>query len=712
MFVIPAEIQTLLKEKQMTGDDRPTAELLVVGAPGGTVLTDPTSYSTWRKFVGDSPVRHYGNMVETLNERAICSFVEGSAVYVAFANSVAEVLAGTQALASPLKIKDVNEYGEVQTSLTMIDGELHLAITNWTWPEPQTAEDWTLEVEHWIDSTGNGSNFVFHNYISTDLSSGTTWGRELPNVGATMGPIIPLSENNWIIVCPHYNYIYARSRICYSLDKGETWANGEATPASLMNVLGSCGVSVLPLSESSFMCAWGTSSDSYSPLYFTDNGATLYRGTWPGAKFSQRTAWQIVGDSVYMFRGGDPISLYKFDGVPADLAFELVIDIENWILLGTINSDGDITYITSLTKNALIIQHTVPNVRISGAGTDVEKIPIPIKSIVVDRSKGGASQAVVVIDNSLGMFAPDSTGVWWHVLWFNKEIQIRMGYGAQRQLVFTGLIDTIRMSTYPAELTIKARDYSKLALDQMPQDDFYVGYDGNPRYAFTYYDKTPEYIFGDMATQAGWALGTVFVEVSGITIPQFETGHEKIGDSFQRLCELTGFEWFTDEVGNLYFRKAKDPSAVSVYSFVEGVDIFSLEYELDDEELYRTIVVWSGDENRDVIKSSGVWPAADYNNVLAKKTMIVNASDIVTDQAGADAMVLAISNGITPKVRNVDFVVVGNPYLQIGDLIQVTETSSWISEYYRITEISHQMNSAGSPVFGTGLKCFHFSYEG
>lgn len=327
------------------------------------------------------------------------------------------------------------------------------------------------------------------------------------------------------------------------------------------------------------------------------------------------------------------------------------------------------------------------------------------KALTIDRSKGAASQATIVLDNKLGIYAPDSIGVWNQVIWPNKKVEVTLGYGAEQQTVFTGLIDEVYMSSYPAELTITARDYSKLALDQIAQTT--IG--GVVVYSFAYANKTPEYIFTDMATQAGWAVGAIHADVTGITLAEFLTGHESIADCFQRLCEITGWEWFCDEQGDIYFRAATDPAAVSVYSFTEGVDIFSLDYRISDAELYRTIVVWTSDANGATLKASGVWPAADYNNLLAKKTLIINAGDLVTDAAGCAAMVAAESAAITPKVREVNFVAVGHPYIQIGDVIQVTETTTTISEYYRVLEISHQMSADGSPVFSTALRCYHFS---
>jgi hypothetical protein len=710
MFEIPVAVQAILKDMQATGDDRPTGELLIGGQPAGTTLTDPTEWTLWRTFADGG--RNYGNIAETEDGRAICIYCQSGAIKLAYAANVAGILDGTLTFDFTNAITLTSGLQFTCASINLIEGKLNVAIVSLN-----TDNIMVRRADFWRDTDGNGTGMAWVSNITMSLGTGVD-GYPYPemqnNLGASL--VQKYDGGNLIVILPIEDFIYGRVQAFYSTD-GETWTAGAKSPTGMGDHLPiSHSQTFFFVDATTFWTIWLSSSTSGWFLEWTNSGAVCTRRYWDAGwgSWPHNEPWLAgfvnVNNTAFMCAwGGHPNTTNFYQYQLEDFSASEFVKAENWEVVNTVSGSPHEGCFFLLTPNTLICQSGQSY--ISGAGTAVDPfMVIPIKSIVVDRSKGGASQLVAVIDNSLGMFAPDSIGPWAHVIWFNKVIRAYLGYGANRQLVFTGLIDTILMSTYPAELTIKARDYSKLALDQMPQDDFYEGYDGTPRYAFTYYDKTPEYIFGDMATQAGWATGTVHVEVTGITLAQFETGHEKIADSFQRLCELTGFEWFTDEIGHVYFRKARDPSAVSVYSFVEGVDIFSLSYELDDEELYRTIVVWSGDENRDVIKSSGVWPAADYNNVLAKKTMIVNASDIVTDQAGAEAMVLAISNGITPKVRNVDFVVVGNPYLQIGDVIQVIESTTWISEHYRITEISHQMNSQGSPIFGTGLKCYHFAY--
>lgn len=696
MQTIPPEVLTLLKSKQMVGPNRPTADFYVVGQPSTGDLTDPNIWTTWRTFIS----KKYGNMTETNDGRAIISYIQGNSAYIAYADSVAEVLAGTKTFGPGILINDDVPYGH--TSLQMIDGRLRMVLSRWN------ADALKLSCHYWCDVDGNGNGFAYVSAICLDMKKDSAWYSD-PSVGYT-GPIQKISDNCWVVMVYRHTWIYSKNQLFYSVDKGHSWNEGPETPGWLGAHMSGAGYCFLPIDETSFWGAWWASDGSVLALLYTNSGATMTSYSWlnwPGLA-PRQVAFIQIGNVRYMAHNTMAANKDILRFIPEELTPENFVDYDNWELIASVPDDsaGEVLPLFTLTNSALILQHNRGDI-ISGAGTDVLKIKIPIKSIVVNRSKGAASRAMVVIDNALGMYSPDSVGRWAKVLWFNKKIIIRAGYGSELQHIFTGLIDGIYMSNYPAELTVSSRDYSKLALDQNPQDDFSGG---EIKYAYTYYNKTPEYIFADLAIQAGWPLGTYHTEVSGITIAEFPVGHEAIADCYQRLCEITGFEWFADEIGDVYFRRARDPEAVKVYTFTEGVDIFSLNYTLNDEELYRNIVVYSNNSNRDTIKTTVLWPGADYNNVLPKKTLIVNAGELVIDQASCDAIAQNESNAITPKVREVNFVAVGNPYVQIGDVIQVVETSSHASEYYRILEIIHRINPTGKPVFATELRCYHFSY--
>jgi hypothetical protein len=329
-----------------------------------------------------------------------------------------------------------------------------------------------------------------------------------------------------------------------------------------------------------------------------------------------------------------------------------------------------------------------------------------IISISVARSKGTASQATVAIDNEGGLKAGDPAGPYNHILWPNKIVTITLGYGAAQFLVFTGFVDDVNMNATPgsATITITARDYSKLAIDQMVQ----MMWGEEMVYEIVYQWQTLEYTFGALAALAGYDPGKTHVESTGITLPELLFSRESYADAFQKICELSLFEWFCDEQGDLWFRKAVDPAPTAVFAFVEGVDIVNLNYVISDAEIYSKVVVQTtGIEG-------GTWQATASCNesvfgVPVQKTMFVNLMERMTDSPGCSALAVMYAAAVDIKSRLVTFAIVGNPNVKIGDCVSVTETTTSISEIYRVFDLSHSMDANNSLVFGTTIKCYHYA---
>jgi hypothetical protein len=544
----------------MRGENKPAYRLTIEDNPIGG-LSEPETWTTWRYFAGAADNKGLGYMAETYDGRAVISYVENNKVYIAFAPTVTGILDGTEVFDfdNAVLIKEGNGYLNIQTSLTLINGRLHLAITNWTWIEPKRDVDWILQAEHWIDTDGKGRGFAFYNYISTDLSSGTSWARELPQVGNDLGQIVILSDTNWVIICPHWSYVYLSNMPCYTTDAGETWTNGEPCPKSLFYYLAGCGVSVLRLSDTSFAIAWGSSSSYEKLLHYTNCGAARsasdgWGSDWPGGDdYVRGIGYATVKDKVYMAVAGlmgSPYDIYEFK--LDTLTYETIKLYENWTLIASVGFFGGGEPQFTATENALVLQHKDSG-QISGAGTLIERRPLQVKKIEVTRQKGTASKLVVVLDNKNGQYSPDKEGDWFNVFWPNKRVVLEWGYGADLAYGFTGLVDSVRMSTFPQELTFVCRDMLKLALDQTVADEA-----GN--HTIYYTNEKAEDIFLYLASAAGYASEDIIAEETGITLGGFLVSNETYADAFTRLCEISKFEYFCDARGVLYFVHSTDRS--------------------------------------------------------------------------------------------------------------------------------------------------------
>lgn len=738
MIAIPAEIQTLLKSKAQVGNRRPTGTVTIENAPKGTthgyvtravrmnneydVNADQTTYGYG--FYGG----HWSNgfICELPSKKVLVSYRNTSTGihYLSLVADFETLLGGNNRCAiAEYQFSAANGSPSQQIPfVSPADGEVYLLdIQSAVCPSVPCEINLYKSPDKGLSQTWDWQSLLYTSTLTLNNGFNTAGNSNiLINGDDILVPFMGLNQ--------YSGYGWGELNMLYSRDGGVTWdvsliwystaLSGSAYFGSSPSIFKSGGTYYLTwhtlIYNGSMLFATSTDLINWT---VTNRGVGALGGDWT---VSSALNMYYLADSNFMYliaqttKDGAGVT-YIRPAYPTLTSVDDLLDYSKWAIATPEEVPWSREYddyylrlyLSPDEKYHIVLEQTIFGgcAAFIISGFESEPIPVPPKSLTIDRSKGAASQATIVLDNKLGIYAPDSIGAWNHIIWPNKKVEVTLGYGDKQPLVFTGLIDKIRMSSYPAELTITARDYSKLVLDQQPQE--LIG--GVMTYSFTYWDRTPEYIFADLAIQAGFAVDKIHTYVTGLTFEKFLTGHESMADSYQRICEYVGGEWFCDEYGHIYFRKAINPEGSSVYAFTEGVDIFSIDYTISDEELFRNIVVWTSDANGSTIKASGVWPAADYNNILPKKTLIINAGDLVTDAAGCAAIVAAESAAITPKVREVNFVAVGNPYLQIGDVIQVTETTTTISEYYRIFEMTHKLNMTGAPIFATTLKAYHFS---
>lgn len=775
MRTIPVATAALLKSRAMIGLDSPNHNIVITGAPIGGSLLDPTTWTTWRTFTGDSPARTDGNIAETEDGRAVAIYVEGGTdVKIAFASSVAEVLAGTATFDTAGATTLLSGLSCPQASIALIDGKLCAAI--------YYVDATPIGVcEFWQDSDGNGTGFAKASDISTN--TGNLDG------GSGISPIQVLPGGAWVVLVPYAYYVYDIVRCYYSTDDGATWTAGGNIGASLFNRLGGASPTILPLTDTSFVVAAWYSSGTSRWTHFTGNGATAanYEWTWDwdGSSSPGHASFIKIGDKYYMSRIGsaDTVIVSEFDHDTPILSN--FISSSDWTDLATITADNSSNCFFVLASEALILQHHQDTAgglhRISGAGTVISNQRLKVKRIEVARNKGMASDLTLVLDNKNGRYSPDIVGNWHEVLFPGVELYVEQGYGADLVRTFSGTIDDVIMRHSPgnAELELQCRDGMKLLLDQT-----ITAADGS--HSITYTGQTIEYIVNDLATKAG--LTSITTEATGITLSTFTTEWESYADAIQRLADMAGFEWYCDELNAFFFVYPTDrqpeqedtlvlngttavdlteypvvTASIRVYSgtgetgtlyalttdyvivegdsesewtiarvagstipddgavyvtyvycawvFREGEDIVSLDYGISGRDLASTIITHGADADGNEIEATAAYTSAAYYNVLTDKIVKIDAPDADTEakcQAIADRQELLMRT----KARICQHVAIAVPWLQIGDTIMIIETTTGISEAYRILSMTPRQEAVeGGQTFLMDITTYHYGYS-
>lgn len=326
-----------------------------------------------------------------------------------------------------------------------------------------------------------------------------------------------------------------------------------------------------------------------------------------------------------------------------------------------------------------------------------EAVEIKVKSISIDRSKGMASSCNIALDNKGGVYSPDGTGDWAGVLMPNVQVEIEQGYGTNLVKTFTGYVDNVEMTTFPQELRLTCRDKSKLALDRIVTNDV----DGGHYVKFA--NTTVEAAFIKLAELCGLTTGTV--EETGMLLTSKMFSWESYADAFSWLAELSGFEWHVDEMGLIHFvRDATPENPEAAYVFREGEDIISLGYTISDTDLYYEAVVYGQDAEGNVIKASAQFGAPLTYKLFSQKVLKIDAQEADTVAKCQEIADRAVALMLC-RARVVDFAAVAVPWLQIGDFIQVIETSSTISELYRITDMAFNQDPNG---FTMSIRCYWY----
>ncbi len=234
--------------------------------------------------------------------------------------------------------------------------------------------------------------------------------------------------------------------------------------------------------------------------------------------------------------------------------------------------------------------------------------------------------------------------------------------------------------------------------------EFFVDEDGKARFYYPT-DRSPEITNKSVVLSGtGWVL---------LGQEHLVAGSDRVTGSGGTVKYVRGTDYDLDLVGGKIRRlpSGSIPNGGTVavsyiyagWVFREGEDIFSLSLSLSRRNLYGTIRVAGEGAEGVAVTSSPLW---DTCKVQGDKVLFADNS-YLDSKAKCQACADRLQQDMLRRYVCASFVAVGNPWLQVGDNIMVVESSSTISEVYKILSLSYDLSPDG---FIMTLRVFHVGY--
>jgi hypothetical protein len=337
----------------------------------------------------------------------------------------------------------------------------------------------------------------------------------------------------------------------------------------------------------------------------------------------------------------------------------------------------------------------------SSGGYENFPVDLPdVMSIDVDRRWNMAADEVQIkISDIAGYYSPDynhlkrykgvdslAPGGYTNILAPFNYLQASLGYGQELVRVFTGQIQSIDISEETAILNFTGKNNFRKLLKPI---------DPVISRSIVYTNETAMNIIVDLCKRAG--IDTVIyddVEIGGydysIDKVEFELG-VTYKDAVTKILDGMGHRIVADRFGNIQVKRQEIYSQKDTHhwEFLDYVNLTQGNYKIDPS-IFR---------NRVIVKSQNSWKAyedsflIDYCNG-EKISMGVDVPWAETDEQKllvADAFFIAMRR----KLRRISVAVVGNPAMDVGDLVKCEMLTSTANAKYMITGIRTTYSVAG-----------------
>ena len=751
MRTIPSAVQTLLKSRSMIGANKPTYEATVEGLSGSHDLPE-----TWAWFIqGIGAVRkNISNWIATNDGKYMCCWFDGATTQLQTGfSSDADFLNTNYAIENVVTTSTVTVATVYRNQCSLFkrnDEKVLLMVVD---------VGASASAKCYISNTGNGNDWVLYSTVYTTANG----SKSIFGIYASIPVVTSTGRIVYSLHCGQYagGYTFSVASVAYSDDNGLTWTIKYLSSISGTEAVGQICI----LADNTMFFSYMHGGGSTRVYKSTDNGSNWTVAVTFGSNFSDALRNNVYGLSFYydvVTNKVYAICQLDFNGcgiyVLENANSTDFINASKWKFIYDINENNISCGRIYIINNALVFNNTSAN---SIIGLKAKSVSLPIKSISISRNKNTAGQLTLMVDNKNGEWAPDGL-VHLNVLWPNKQIGLWQGYGAELVKTFTGTIDSVSLSTFPQELTLNLRDHLKYALDQIITS--------GSSHVLTYTAQTIEAIVTDLVSKASMTAGTIHTTGITIATKTFSwctyadaiQELAELAGGWEYGCDEDGLFYFRKDSNvsplakgwiltfasgaaqTLYYPIITDSERIysgatvydkdtdytidydtgaitsitiadgSVtmdyayisYAFAEGEDIISLGYTLDDEAAYYKVAVYGQASAGHVVFASADFASRTYYNVLPQKFMKIDAGESAQTVPECQALADQAIRLMESRIRICTFAAVAVPWLQCGDFIRVTETSTTISEIYRITDLSTSMDDSG---YTMQITCFHHS---
>lgn len=234
--------------------------------------------------------------------------------------------------------------------------------------------------------------------------------------------------------------------------------------------------------------------------------------------------------------------------------------------------------------------------------------------------------------------------------------------------------------------------------------EFFVDEDGKARFYFPT-DRQPS-----ITNEEVYLSGTSYVSlehnhlVSGSDIVKNESGSKTYKRDTDYAIDLENGKIRRVSSGAIPNNSTVKVSYVYAgWCFREGEDIFSLKFGSSRRNIYGSIRVAGKKKQGSASTSSTLW---DTSKVPKDKVLFADNQSLETSEECTECAA-RLKQDMLRRYTSAEFDAVGNPWIQVGDNIMIVESSTTVSEVYKVLSINFELSPDG---FVMAIKAFHVGY--